>query len=109
LLLDALVSLAGKGAAALVRIRPRLPLLRLFLPLLLVSHLLLVGVVLPQLLRGLVVLLQALVAAAALVARRLVVLELLVSLELAGSALAELPLDVGRVGALGIRRPPRGR
>jgi len=51
LLLDALASLAGEGAAALVRIRPRLPLLRLFLPLLLVSHLLLVGVVLPQLLR----------------------------------------------------------
>src|SRR6185436_3374822 len=82
LLLDALVSLAGESAATLVRFLRRLPLLLRFLPLLLA------GVVLAQLLRGLVVLLQALVATAALVARRLVVLELLVALELAGSTLA---------------------
>src|SRR5262245_4061657 len=63
LLLDALVALAGEGAAALVLPLLHLPLLLRFLPLLLVAHLLLVGIVLPQLLRVLVVLLQALVAA----------------------------------------------
>src|SRR5688572_3647146 len=106
LLLDPLVSLACEGTT-LVRPLLHLPLLR-FLPLLLVPHLLLVGVVLPQLLRGLVVLLQALIAAATLGACRLVVLELLVSLELAGSALVELSLDVGRAGTLGVRRSPGG-